>query len=347
MIKDENRVDQMRKKGSGLVADKQTEGNKPPGGKSHGKIKGGDSRAEKIITDRISESRISCSTMIVTLFGDVVSQHGGWIWLGSLINALSPLGYSERLVRTAVYRLMQSDWLQARRTGRKSYYCMTHSAIGHYEKAARRIYADGRPDWDGSWILVAPTLLSEAKREEFRKSLLWQGFNTLVTGMFAHPSSDTTSLDETIREQKLAGKVVVMSARTTDLQSREAIRKLVKGRWSFTGLKSSYTGFIRFFRPFAQPGFIDGVPPRELFQIRLLLIHEYRRILLRDPDFPDSMLPRGWAGREAQQLVKCLYMLLAEDTARYACNTLENAQGYIDKPSPGFYGRFGGAAQNK
>lgn len=208
---------------------------------------------------RVGDSSISCSTMIVTLFGEVVSQHGSWIWLGSLINTLAPLGYSERLVRTAVYRLMQSDWLQAKRIGRKSYYCITDTACGHYEKAERRIYASEPTEWDGSWILVAPALLSEEKREEFHKSLLWQGFNTLVTGMYTHPSSDTTSLDETIYEQRIGGEVVVMKAKTTDLQSQEAIRRLVKNRWNFDELEASYAEFVQFFRPFAQSGAVDSL----------------------------------------------------------------------------------------
>lgn len=299
-------------------------------------------KAEKLAAKRISDSSISCSTMVVTFFGDLVSQHGGWIWLGSLINALAPMGYNERLVRTAVYRLMQSDWLQVKRIGRKSYYCFTDTARGHYEKAARRIYTGEQPDWDGSWILVAPALLSDDRKEEFRKSLLWQGFNTLVSGMYAHPSSDTTSLDETIYEQRLLGEVVVLTAKTTDVQSQEAIKKLVKNRWNFDELESFYTKFIKFYRPLSQPKFIAGLTDQSKLIIRLLLIHEYRRILLRDPDFPDSMLPQGWAGRDAQLLVKKIYTELSSDTASYICETLENAQGQISEPSSGFFKRFGG-----
>ena len=125
-------------------------------------------KLEKLVQKKISDSSISCSNMVVTFFGDLASQHSGWIWLGSLIDALEPMGYSERLVRTAVYRLMQSDWLQVKRIGRRSFYCFTDTARKHYEKAARRIYVDEKPAWDGSWILVSPALLTEGKKEELK-----------------------------------------------------------------------------------------------------------------------------------------------------------------------------------
>ena len=297
---------------------------------------------DNILKQRADANKISCSNMVVAFFGDVVSVHGGWIWLGSLIEALKPMGYSERLIRTAVYRLMQNDWLKSRQTGRRSYYCISESAWGFYEKAARRIYADAPPNWDGGWTLVVPSQVPEQKREEFRKSLLWQGFNTLVNGMYAHPSSDTTSLDETLYEQKLLGDVVVLSAKTADVQSQDAIKKLVKDRWNLGELEEAYSAYIEFYRPLSAADVLSKLSAREQFLLRLLLVHEFRRILLRDPDFPDQMLPQGWIGREVQQLVKRTYKALTAGSVRYICAHLENAQGHIPAPSEDFYKRFGG-----
>ena len=163
-----------------------------------------------------------------------------------------------------------------------------------------------------------------------------------MTGIYAHPSSDTTSLDETIYEQRLLGKVVVLSAQTTDVQSQEAIKKLVKNRWNLDELEIAYTQFIEFFRPLSQPAVLAKLSGNSQFLIRLLLIHEYRRILLRDPDFPDPMLPQGWVGRNAQQLVKRTYQALVGDSVNYVCKHLENAQGHIMEPTSAFYKRFGG-----
>lgn len=110
----------------------------------------------RILARRVADRSFSGTSMVVTVFGDSVSQHGGWIWLGSLIATLEPLGFSERRVRTAVYRLAKQDWLKADQVGRQRFFCFTDDAQAHYARAARRIYAAGRKEWDGRWTLVLP-----------------------------------------------------------------------------------------------------------------------------------------------------------------------------------------------
>ena len=295
------------------------------------------------IVARIADKNYSCTSMTITVFGDAVSQHGGWIWLGSLIDALGMLGYNERLVRTAVYRLVQQDWLQTSKIGRRSYYCYTDTAKSQNEKAARRIYAANYPEWDGTWTLVAPTNVPEDKLDLFRKSLMWQGYNTLFTGLYAHPSSDRTSLHETLQEQYLVGKVLVFSATTEDGTSQALLKDMVQTKWNIDELKAMYQEFVDFYRPLTKLVGKKGTLNSELsFALRTLLIHEYRRILLRDPDFPEAMLPSGWVGLEAQDLVKRLYRGLASTSAHYIQDKLENAQGPLAEPVAGFMRRFGG-----
>jgi phenylacetic acid degradation operon negative regulatory protein len=37
--------------------------------------------------------------------------------------------------------------------------------------------------------------------------------------------------------------------------------------------------------------------PERCFQIQLLLIHFYRRVVLKDPLLPEELLPAHWAGK--------------------------------------------------
>lgn len=57
------------------------------------------------------QKRWHASSLIVSLFGDLVRPRGGRIWLGSLIRLLEPLALSERLVRSTVFRLARDQWL--------------------------------------------------------------------------------------------------------------------------------------------------------------------------------------------------------------------------------------------
>ena len=280
--------------------------------------------------------------MVATIFGDVVSQHGHWIWLSSLIQALEPLGFNDRQVRTSVYRLVQGNWLQVKKVGRCSYYCLTDFATGHYDKAARRIYTAEQTDWDHNWILVLPVSVPEDKKEDLRKSLLWQGFNALTSGLYAHPSSERSSLDEVIHELGLLNNVVVFSAKTIDLYSQGVIKELMKSRWQLAELESYYQEFLDFYRPICQQVFTKLPPPAETFLLRSSLIHDFRRILLRDPDFPSEMLPQGWVGHEAQDLVKRVYKQLVTSSNQYIQENMKNAQGTLPAPHAKFYQRFGG-----
>lgn len=296
----------------------------------------------ELISARAIDRNVSCTSMVITLFGDVVSQHGGWVWLGSLIDALSLFGFNERLVRTAVFRVVQQDWLQANKVGRRSYYCFTDTAKGHYEKAARRIYASGIPDWDGTWTFVAPAFVPDEQREDFRKSLGWQGFNSLVHGMMAHPSAERTSLDETLEELGLVGKAIVFSARNDDIHSQKALRKLVLDKWNLDELAEEYSELLTFYRPIYKRFKPGQSSPELAFQLRAMLIHDYRRILLRDPDFPDELLPTGWVGFEVYELVKRLYKQLVPGSLQYIEKQMINAQGALAPASTKFYKRFDG-----
>ena len=296
----------------------------------------------ELISQRTAECNVSCTSMVVTVFGDSISQHGGWIWLGSLIQALVPFGYTERLVRTAVFRLAQQDWLQIKKIGRRSYYCFTDSANHFTEKAARRIYSASTRDWDGSWTLVSPVFVPEDQKGEFRKSMLWQGYHSLVNGMYAHPSSEKTSLEETLHEQNLLGKVIVFSASANDPNSQAALKTLAEQKWNLDELRGMYGDFLRFYQPLVLELGKNNPGPELSFQIRTLMLHEYRRVLLRDPDFPEAMLPNGWIGFEANDLARRLYALLSENSLDHLHKNMENAQGALPKVNPQYFKRFGG-----
>lgn len=80
----------------------------------------------------------------------------------------------------------------------------------------------------------------------------------------------------------------------------------------------------------------------QAFQLQAMLIHDYRLILLSDPDFPDELLANGWVGFEVYELAKQLYKLLASASQHYIETRLSNAQGRMPEASPKFYKRFDG-----
>ena len=296
---------------------------------------------ELFLNRRAEAAAISCKSFIVTVFGDVISQHGGWVWLGSLIASLKPLGFSERLIRTSVFRLVKEDWLQIKKLGRKSFYGFTDTANNHYTKAARRIYAGTTQHSDGRWLIVIPTSVSDNNLSLLKRQLRWLGFSSLSSGAYAHPSIDQTSLQETIKELKLSDSVIIFSSRLLDDGSGIALKNLVYDKWNIETLQNSYQLLLHNYEQILTRVITNKYySDHQCYLLRLLLIHEYRRILLKDHELPANMLPDKWTGLVANQLVKKIYSLLAKPSTRFIVSQMQSIDGNLPINISSFKYRF-------
>lgn len=301
-------------------------------------------QVSELLAEFASRRPMRTGSLIISVFGDAVSQHGSAVWLGSLIKALEPFGLNQRQIRTAVFRLVQEDWLSARQMGRRSYYSFTEAGHRHYEKAARRIYHANREPWDRKWTLVLPALCDNREKELLRRELSWLGYGALTPGMFGHPSGDRQSLDETLLELKLTDKVVVLTAGTGDVVSRAVLRELCRDCWNLGGIENRYNQFIRRFSAiYRATRRARKMDDEQCFQVRTLLIHEYRRIQLQDSDLPEELLPPDWPGNPAYNLAKNIYGLVQKGSVDYLMQNMETMEGRLSEPGSGFYSRFNGA----
>ena len=268
-------------------------------------------------------------SLIITVFGDSIAPLGNSIWLGSLIELLEPFGLNDRQIRTAVFRLVKEGWLKSEKQGRRSYYGFSDYGMRQYEKAAKRIYAIGRPRWDGQWTLVIPAFVADRERELLRRDLQWQGFGMLTPGVLAHPSADQESLSATLEERGVAEKVAIMQASSSDLASPVVLKTLARECWKLDTLARRYEQFLKSFGPISaavkRTG--AGLDARQCIQLRTLLIHEYRRILLHDTDLPDALLANDWPGSTASELAGNLYPFLHEGTFNYLSGITGSGKG--------------------
>jgi phenylacetic acid degradation operon negative regulatory protein len=76
--------------------------------------------------------------------------------------------------------------------------------------------------------------------------------------------------------------------------------------------------------------------------VRTLLIQEYRKVLLRDPQLPAELLPSHWHGAAAYQLCRNLYRAVYAAADAYLTTAMETADGPLPPPNKQFLGRFGG-----
>jgi len=300
-----------------------------------------ESASQSLVAEFRSRRTLRTGSLITTVFGDSIAPRGGTVWLGSLITVMQDFGIGERLVRTSVFRLVQDGWLQAKQIGRRSYYSLTDEGRERFEHATHKIYGEPVSSWDDTWTTVLLTNVDGATKDAVRKELGWLGFGALSTSVFAHPAPDMADLDAALRRLGVADDLVVMSGRT--IRNESAMRQLAQESWNLADIDERYASFVKRFRPLiAAYGKDANVSPKTAFLVRTLLIQEYRKVLLRDPQLPAALLPAGWHGTAAYQLCRNLYLAIYAQSDAYLSETMETADGPLPPPAGGFMQRFGG-----
>ena len=306
------------------------------------------SKAIEIRLERfLQKNRIQAGSLITTLFGDAILPRGGRVSLGSVIQLLQPLGVSERLVRTAVYRLVKEGWLQSEALGRKTDYLLTPSGHRRFGEASRQIYAADIPGWDRRWRLILIIgALDSRLREPLRRALFWHGFGETETGSFVHPTADLEKVMESLvsegLDQVLAHlmPMVAVNSRTDHCASDI---DMVQKAWNLGGLATSYEGFLQKYEPIRDALLACGqedLSDENAFLVRTLLIHDVRRLLLRDPQLPESLLPHTWQGHSARYLCRDLYRKLLPLSERHLDTVVRLANGSTPQASQGVASRF-------
>lgn len=300
-----------------------------------------ESACQALVDEFRSRPTLRAGSLITTVFGDAIAPRGGTVWLGSLIRAMADFGISERLVRTSVFRLVKDGWLDADQVGRRAYYRLSDSGRERFAQATHRIYGEPSGQWNGDWCLLLLSALDTPTKEAVRKECGWLGFGPMSANILAHPSPDLAELDIAMRRLGVAETLVVMNGHT--IRNASAMRELARECWNLDAIDVAYAEFVGRFRNIYQALADSGQPTdRSAFLIRTLLIQEYRKVLLRDPQLPAELLPAGWHGAAAYQLCRNLYRAVHAGADAWLDQVMETADGPLPPPGRAFRRRFGG-----
>ncbi|HDU8210332.1 PaaX family transcriptional regulator [Acinetobacter baumannii] len=303
-------------------------------------------KIQQIIDSVVKNETLSGTSLISTIFGDSVLHRGGNISLASLIQLLELFGFNDRAVRTSVFRLVKNDWLCSDKIGRTSFYRITDSSRSTYLQAEQRIYNDQMKEWDHYWDLILMSSLDTEIKALLKKELEWLGFANISTNLMAYPGCNRIELQRLLVDLNMSEQVVVFKAETLQLfnNSVDTIGRMLRTNWPIDELRQRYLQFLDIFR---EIGVLlmqenEQLEPVQAFQIRTLLIHYYRRILLKDPALPLELLPTDWPAISARTLSMNIYKKVFEPADEYFLSVAATAEGPMPNATAHYWRRFGG-----
>lgn len=265
------------------------------------------------ILDHVRAEPSRTWSIIISFFGDAIVPRGGSVWLGTLLAFFKGMDVGETVVRSAVSRLSSENWLTRSRQGRHSFYHLAARGQDEFAQATQRIYHHQPQQADGAFeaVLAEPSA---------REALEQAGFGMVLPGLFIAPTAT--------RRPELIPSALCFSLSGAPA----ALRELAARSWELTALARAYERFLQVFEPL-QLNLAAGMAlsPQEAILVRVLLIHEYRRIALRDPMLPTALLPANWPGETALACCAAIYAALLPASEQWLD---ENARGVDFAPLP-------------
>jgi phenylacetic acid degradation operon negative regulatory protein len=246
------------------------------------------------IVDQLKREPSRTGSIVVTVFGDAIMPRGGSVWLGTLLEFFKTLAIDGGVVRTAMSRLAADGWLERTKVGRNSFYRLTSKGRQTFDTATRHIYDPQVSDWTGRFELLL--IGSGGDRDGSREALKNAGFGSPLPGVWIAPSGVP------VPEEAMHAIRLEVSAED------DAGRRLLSESWPLQRTADAYLKFMKTFEPLRGAiGRRERLTDIDAFAARILLIHHYRRVVLRDPLLPAALLPKEWPGRAARALCGEIY----------------------------------------
>ncbi len=226
-------------------------------------------------------------SLLVTVFGDLAQAEGAAI-SGTLLRQITALiGVKPEATRVALHRLRKEGWIESERIGRNSSYFLTAAGRELSAKATPRIYAT-EPEHKNVCLVLAET--GHSDELDFLVGA-WISPTMVLTGqeiespeLFKVPLKPSDAFPEWMAHK-------VCDTETAAL-SKEVLRQLTKLGECLQSRK--------------------GLSPLERAVLRILIVHSWRRVVLKVPALPDFVFPNAWCGAQCRMQIQLLLAQLGE-----------------------------------
>ncbi|HLX14403.1 MAG TPA: phenylacetic acid degradation operon negative regulatory protein PaaX [Bradyrhizobium sp.] len=281
------------------------------------------------IIDQLKREPSRTGSIVITVFGDAIVPRGGSVWLGTLLEFFEAIDIDSGVVRTAMSRLAADGWLEREKVGRNSFYRLVKKGRQTFDAATKHIYDLHTSDWTGRFELLLIGRVED--RDASRDALKNAGFGSPLPGVWVAPSG--------VPIPEEAASAIRLEVSAED----DSGRRLLGESWPLDRTADAYLKFMKTFEPLR--GWVSRrarLSDLDAFTARILLIHYYRRVVLRDPLLPPALLPADWPGRAARALCRETYRGLLPASERWLDANGLNENGHLPPASAELTRRFGG-----
>ena len=217
-------------------------------------------------------------SLLVTVFGELAQEKGARISGPLLSHLCNRMGIKPEAMRVALHRLRKDGWIESQRTGRTSTYFLTDWGRSQSVQASPRIYAT-QAAAKLAWMVVSNP---GQPVDQEGKTGAWVTSNILLT---SHKPEATNTFVTTLDPDRplpnwMTSKVCDSETIAMSTRFAQALRTLQVH--------------------------LDTSPPLAILEIaalRVLVVHSWRRIILKTPILPDQVFPEDWRGDTCRNMV--------------------------------------------
>lgn len=225
-------------------------------------------------------------SIIVTLFGDLAQQADDRISGPLLSQIIEQIGIKPEAMRVALHRLRKDGWISSEKSGRTSMYRLTDYGRKQSREASFRIYARvlNLPD---VWHVLVAKPMPKKERTEYSNALIAKGYILIGTGVLLKNGPAGGAVTDAFVIEGNQFNVPDWLRQNIGLEQMQDAYKLLQKT-----LKSVQKNLDR----------DPEISTLEVVVLRVLLVHNWRYLVLRSTDLPQDFYPNDWSEPSCRKL---------------------------------------------
>ena len=282
-------------------------------------------KVEKLIGKIKRDNSLKAWSLIITFFGDAIVSRGGNVSAKTVQTVLASHSIGSGAVRTAFSRLASDEWIVRSKIGRESFYALADDGYQTFSNAALRIYSPLNKNNvapKDCWTVAIKNPLVKSGGE-----LAGCGFQ-ITSNCWLLSESEAGHYTDQAPDKN---KYLLISGPLGDLPEW-VTAKLLPADIS--------TGYRQLQRDFGSVKNASQLSPLDCLVLRCLLVHQWRKLLLRTPVLPQDSIPVDWPEYACRELVTDLYHQLLPASEAWLDEHATCAQGSLPAPSVDLQLRF-------